>query len=590
MKTIPVPLAVLMLPVLLMTGCGGYVTMKREVSDTQGKTEQKVDRMQAEILQGGVESPLVKHVKTVWIGASPVPYERGSSLPPQFDEVTLNFGGRHNIASVGEIIQRTTGLKVIIHPDVLVPMSKLATASGGSTTTEGKGTVSSVGPLSTPSSVGATGATPLQLRIDSNNPNLSRTSPSRGVERNFAEVNVKEESGGDYFVDVPLTYRGKLAGLLDSVTARLGLDWEYRNGTLEIRRFITRTYSIAALPGSTSYSNSLGKSGGIAAGVTGGATGGSTGSYISSMQVSNQSDVDYWANLEGVLSAMLSNMGRLAVNQGTGTVTVTDIRDVVDRVARHIEEENRTMTRQIAFEVQLYSVRSQDGSDFGIDWNLIYKKAGELEIGFETPQSLLSGRPVGSGSATIIKPNSNFNGSQAFLKAMASTNKVSLVTSQRSITLNRQVAPIAVTGQRAYVAESKVTTTGSGADANVSIERKVGNITTGFILNLMPSVTDRNAMVLTVGMDISELRALPSFGGDKDGIQLPEISATQFIQRVALRTGETLVLSGFEQVDNRMEQRSLDPSLPPVVGGSFTGNRRKDSLVFLITPVMLEGL
>ena len=131
MKTIPGPLAVLMLPVLLMTGCGGYVTMKREVSDIQGKTEQKVEQMQTEILQGGVESPLVKHVKTVWIGASPVPYERGSSLPPQFDEVTINFGGRHNIASVGEIIQRTTGLKVIIHPDVLVPMSKLATVSGG---------------------------------------------------------------------------------------------------------------------------------------------------------------------------------------------------------------------------------------------------------------------------------------------------------------------------------------------------------------------------------------------------------------------------------------------------------------------------
>ncbi|MFN6183707.1 MAG: PilN family type IVB pilus formation outer membrane protein [Burkholderiales bacterium] len=587
MKTIPGPLAVLMLPVLLMTGCGGYVTMKREVSDIQGKTEQKVEQMQTEILQGGVESPLVKHVKTVWIGASPVPYERGSSLPPQFDEVTINFGGRHNIASVGEIIQRTTGLKVIIHPDVLVPMSKLATVSGGSTTTEGKGTVSSVGPLTTPSSVGGAGTTPLRLRIDSNNPNLSRTSPSREPEKNFAET--KEELGGDYFVDVPLTYRGKLAGLLDSVTARLGLDWEYRNGALEIRRFVTRTYSIAALPGSTSYSNSLGKSGGITAGATGG-TGASTGSFSSSMQVTNQSDVDYWANLEGVLSAMLSNMGRLAVNQGTGTVTVTDIRDVVDRVARHIEEENRTMTRQIAFEVQLFSVRSQDGSDFGIDWNLIYKKAGELAIDFRTPASLVNKDLVGSGSATIIRPNNNFNGSNAFLQAMASTNKVSLVTSQRAITLNRQVAPIAVTGQRSYVAESKVTTTGSGADANVSIERTVGSVTTGFILNLMPSVTDRNAMVLTVGLDLSELRALPSFGTDTNAIQLPEISATQFIQRVALRTGETLVLTGFEQVDNRMEQRSLDPSLPPVVGGSFTGNRRKDSLVFLITPVMLEGL
>jgi type IVB pilus formation R64 PilN family outer membrane protein len=287
---------------------------------------------------------------------------------------------------------------------------------------------------------------------------------------------------------------------------------------------------------------------------------------------------------------MLSNLGRLAVNQGTGTVTVTDVRDVMDRISRHIEEENRTMTRQIGFEVQLYSVRSDDGSEFGVDWNLVYQKLNEFQFGYRSPSSLVSD-VVADGSIKIIKSNNNFNGTEAFLKAAASGNKVSLVTSQRAVTLNRQVVPVAVTNQRSYVAENKVTVTPSPTGTTTEIQRTVGTVTTGFILNLMPSVTERNAMVLTVGLDLSELKELRTFGDiDVNGVQAPEVASTQFVQRVALRTGETLVLTGFEQVRSTSKERTLDSGVSAGLGGSFNGNTSKDSLVFLITPVMVEGL
>jgi type II secretory pathway component GspD/PulD (secretin) len=101
-------------------------------------------------------------------------------------------------------------------------------------------------------------------------------------------------------------------------------------------------------------------------------------------------------------------------------------------------------------------------------------------------------------------------------------------------------------------------------------------------------------MVLTVSLDLSELRALTTFsigaGATQQAVQLPEIAATQFIQRVALRTGETLVLSGFERVNSQSRQRTLDTGVAPGLGGSFTGATRKESLVFMITPVMVEGL
>jgi type II secretory pathway component GspD/PulD (secretin) len=148
-----------------------------------------------------------------------------------------------------------------------------------------------------------------------------------------------------------------------------------------------------------------------------------------------------------------------------------------------------------------------------------------------------------------------------------------------------------VTSQRGYVAENKVTVTPSDTGAITEVERTIGTVTTGFILNLMPSVTERNAMVLTVGLDLSELKELRPFGNiDGNGVQAPEVASTQFVQRVALRTGETLVLTGFEQVKSDSKQRTLDANMTPGLGGSFVGNTSKESLVFLITPVMVEGL
>jgi type IVB pilus formation R64 PilN family outer membrane protein len=599
MKKIVAPGFSLLLPLALLSGCGGYHVVNRDVTDRYEATRKDAEEAQARVMQGKLDSPLIRQAKTVWIGSQAVPFERGSSLPPQFDELTLNFSGRHNIGSVAEILQRATGLRIMVHPDVLVSMRELAQTEGGSSTMNGQAVVTSVGSAFTPGSV-ATLTGPRAAERPAQGPSFGRLAPERSGDMALPSG----QAAADYFVDVPLSYRGSLASFLDSMTSRLGLGWEYRDGAIEIRRFITRSYSISALPGSTTYRSSLGKNGGIDAGATGGANSSSTGSFSSEMRVAMESNVDYWASLEGTLKAMLSAKGRLAVNQGTGTVTVTDIRDVVDRVTRYLEEENRIMTRQIAFEVKLFAVQAEDGSEFGVNWDVVYSKLTNLlpdvTIGLQSPATIV-GPGAGSIGVSVVRDpltgNGGINtlsGSSALVQALASVSKVSLVTSQRAVTLNRQVVPVAVTEQVAYVAETSAQTSGTGSSQTTTLGLKAATVTTGFILNLMPSVTERNGMVLTVGLDLSELRSLEPFrvgsGPNEQKVQQPVVASTQFIQRVALRTGETLVLSGFERVNSNSRQRTLDTGVSPGLGGSFSGRTRKESLVFMITPVMVEGL
>ena len=326
------------------------------------------------------------------------------------------------------------------------------------------------------------------------------------------------------------------------------------------------------------------------------------GSFTSAMKVSEDSTIDYWKSIEGTIRSMLSNMGKLATNQGSGTITVTDIRDAVERIGRLVEEENKTMTKQVAFEIKVLAVRSSDNIEQGIDWNLVYQRLQNLApawgLSISNPGSLLT-TSAGSVGVQILKsPTADgglnaLSGSQAFVRALADVGKITRMTTQRAMTLNRQAAPVAVTDQTNYAAE---TTPGivAVAGSTVPVGIKPGTVTTGFIMNLLPTVTDNNAMVLTLSMDISELLKITNFsvgsGETMQSIQLPEVSATQFIQRVAMRTGETLVLSGFERLTKQYTQRTLDPGADPGIGGSFVGGTNNDSLVVLITPVIVEGL
>lgn len=65
---------------------------------------------------------------------------------------------------------------------------------------------------------------------------------------------------------VPISYDGPLAGFLDVAAARFGVSWEWTGDSIRFYRTTTRTFRLAALPGSTQFqsmvSNSTGGSGG----------------------------------------------------------------------------------------------------------------------------------------------------------------------------------------------------------------------------------------------------------------------------------------------------------------------------------------
>ena len=113
-----------------------------------------------------------------------------------------------------------------------------------------------------------------------------------------------------------------------------------------------------------------------------------------------------------------------------------------------------------------------------------------------------------------------------------------------------------------------------------------GSVSYGFVLNMVPTITSRNSLVLDFGMDLSDLTALSKESSGQQSIQLPETIAQQFMNSVAINTGETLVISGLDTDTQRYDQKTLGRGVSPGLGGNFSGTSERQSVVVLLTPVV----
>ncbi|MCY1546747.1 Outer membrane lipoprotein BfpB [compost metagenome] len=182
-----------------------------------------------------------------------------------------------------------------------------------------------------------------------------------------------------------------------------------------------------------------------------------------------------------------------------------------------------------------------------------------------------------------------WGGSKAFFKALSSFGRVSVVTTANAMTLNRQPVPVAITNQTTYLAKVTPAPAGASGSAGGTPGLEPGTVTTGFLLNLLPTVLDSNSILLQFGLGISDLTALVDVPSGDQKIQAPEISSTDFLQKVAIRPGETLVLSGYERSAGQYDKRTLTSGAPIGLGGSINGTSNREAVVILVTPVLSEG-
>lgn len=381
------------------------------------------------------------------------------------------------------------------------------------------------------------------------------------------------------------TYSGSLSGLMNLVSAYYGVNWKGEAQGLRFFVMDSKTYRIAALPGDTRLNSSVDSSSNASAGGTGsGASSGATqtGTSTNSTGV-GFSGLSVWSALESGIKQMLSTGGRVIASPATGTITVTDTPSVLARVTEYINGQNSALNRQVSVNVRVLSVELTDGDNYGINWDAVYSNLASASNPFSV--ALKTAFPVASGAGNIIisapaTSASRWAGSSAMISALSTQGRVSELTSSTLVTLNNQPAPVNVGRRVSYLASSSTTQT---ANVGATTALTPGTVQTGFSMTLVPHIIDGKEMLLQYSLDLSSLLRLSTITSGTSSIQAPDISTSNFIQRVRIQSGETLVVAGFDQ-DNLSAVSNGIGSAENAALGSRNGTRKRTMLVVLIQP------
>jgi len=527
---------------LLLSGCAPLERIDK-IDNQISRDENQADKHLHALKKGSV----VRDLTSQWINPYPLNAQPGgnSLLPPC--AVAINRPGSITLAEVSAFISKRCRLPVVVTPDA----QAILAPTGGKTEQIS-------GPVPAPD---PNGLVPLAALGGSS----ARAAPV--------------VSGGTALRGV--FWQGELGGLLDNVTTRLGLSWRYEQGRIAIFYLDTRTFPVMFMDSKASFGSKTVSGTTSSMGATGDSSGGGlSGDSNTSQATEMEIKSSLYEDVTNTIKSMLTpGTGRM--NLSAGVLTVTDTPRVLEQIGRYLEDRNKELNRQVVLNVQVYSVEKRTQDQYGIDWNAVFN-SGSVGLSLTNAFTGAASDALNGGVSILDGKGA---GTKAFIKALSEQANVSVMTEASSMTTNLSAVPIQVALQQDYA--SNVTTENT---ANVGSSSSItkSTITTGFNMTVLPFLMPQSPkMQLQFAINMSDDPTMRTFTSEKTSVELMKTRLKTFTQRVIMQSGQTLVLSGYQSLNNTANRQGVGSFRFFGLGGGANGENNKTMLVILITPVIL---
>lgn len=526
----------------LLSGCS---TLDR--IDAVGKQARDDEKITSQHLQKMKSGEVVRELPSQWINPIPLNARGHDRERLPLCLIQINRPGVISVNDISALITRTCHLTVVLTPDA----RQVTQVSGP--------TEQIKGPLPAPD---ANGMLPLAQMGNT----VATPVPRTGSEATLRGV----------------YWKGALDGFLDNITTRLGLSWRYEEGRIVIYYLDTRNFPVLFMDSQAGFTS---KTVSGTTSSTGSSGGGSSGGISGDNNTSQSTDMAIKSNLYGDVSATVKAMltpGVGRMNLSAGVLTVTDTSRVLSQVGQYIDDRNRELNRQVVLNVQIYSVESRRTDQLGIDWDAVLS-LGSVKATF-TNAFTNANDAIASGGAMIV--DGKGAGTKALVKALSEQGNVSVATQSSSLTTNLSAVPIQVAQQQDYISD---VTSEQTANVGSSISSTRSTITTGFNMTVLPYLMPASSsMQLQFSVNMSDdptMRTVPQ--GENSSVELMKTRLKTFTQRVNMKSGQTLILSGYEQLNNTADHQGVGSSRFFGLGGGSSGAKSRTQLVMFVTPIIL---
>ena len=569
-KSVAGSLAVCVFAATVCFGLGGCEQAKKTrqaIDQRANEAQQSLDSAQ-KAPHPGVYDPLTVTSK-VWSGNAALRMQRGLPLPARYEDprgVTLVSADNMSLSEIANAISAQTGIPV--------RLSALTIAGKSSSS-------SSFSPPSFP---------PTSASSDSQS-----SSSSSGM---------------------PISYEGPLSGLLDRLSAFFGISWRYDGSMILISRYETRIFAVEALPGSQQINegmqddvtSSSGSSGGSGGSLGGGSSSGGSASSQNTLTQNSKTTIDlkYWDELTAVLNSIVGNQGSAVISPTMGTVTITTTPDVMATVSDYLSKENKRLSRQIAINVQIYSVNLGQSEDFNVAFTGFLKNLSKFSgMSYSSPNTMT---PLNSGLATagslgtlsvaiLNGPNDPTAHAGDVFNALSAIGDTSQVAQFPMTTLNNHPVSRRVGTDTAYISTVNQSTIAS-TSTTTNYTPVISTIHDGFSLQLTPRLLDDGRILLQYSLSLIGLDTIgaTSFNAGIDSagnkisipLSLPITDNRLFVQQSMLRSGQTLMIGGVDQEKMAQNKRGVGSPDNFMLGGGTSSDTSHLMLFMAITPQVMD--
>jgi len=399
--------------------------------------------------------------------------------------------------------------------------------------------------------------------------------PNGQVQLSFAAAELAQQP-------VALTFNGYRGDFIKALATNLNWHVDYDEQHLRWSRWQTAEFDIAFIAGASEYF--MGNKEATQQRRLGGQQGTAASPQRSSEQYSNfrNERLSVWDDLQRTLQLLLSEHGVVSLNQSSTSVAVRDTPYHVRAVADYLEQQNERLTRQVAIEVQIIEVNFTDEQQLGVDWQALRDSAGgNVVLG-------LGSGGLGEVTDAIAsqvfwqRQNGRMAGSEVFIQALEQQGLVRINNQPRVVSLNNQIAKIALQDNATYLASAGTTST---VNVGATTTLQPGVVTTGFELYLLPSIRD-GEVILQLSTELSDLQRIDEVRSGEQLIQTPHTNRKQFFMQAAIADGQTLLLSGLRNERSQLQQQQSWLSL--LLGGQQIEQQQHSETLVLLTPTIIN--
>jgi type IVB pilus formation R64 PilN family outer membrane protein len=378
-----------------------------------------------------------------------------------------------------------------------------------------------------------------------------------------------------------LAYEGSLTGLLEKATSHFGVIWKYDGTAIILSKFETRVFVMQVMPGTQKASDGMKESTGDAPSSSGGAQ--ATTITQQSAQQSSSMDLDFkfWDEVGKTLDVILAGTGSYSLSPSSGTITVSTTPQAMRNISDYIAQENDRLGKQVAINVEVYTVDMNEGEDFNSQFDVALRRLTNFGLNFSSPSAPARATTgtLGALSVAILNPETIGEITDIF-SLLSQVGKTARVAQFPMTTLNNRPVSRRVGQDRTYLAAVQTNTSQSFQNTTLT----PGIILDGFSIQVTPRILQDGNILMQYSLSLVDILEISNFESGGNSIQLPRTASRVFVQQSMLKSGSTLVLAGYDQDQASQTSQGVGNAYNYLLGGGV-GNQRQRQILFLaMTP------